>query len=237
MADSENTTTLPVSRRHLLVGVGVAVLSVAATSGAATGDDAELLNLIHQLHDAVNVCDRVWGDYNDLFEHGLSLRAWTTEELKRHRIPLGDGRSRTPTLEDLERYDGWDDPTHRKVSREEKEEGDVWSMTITTHQPTPTGDEVAAWRERCAARRALYDAKQTAANELGCDAVLEKADALRGEVNRLCALVEGTAPVTLAGAVAKLKACNTVCPDEVIEESTLFAAALADLERLAGGAA
>lgn len=241
MADSENTTTLPVSRRHLLAGAGVAVLSVAATSGAATGDDAELLNLIQRLQAKAEE-DRQLNDELDALSDQVPSLEWTVEELAAHRIQDRKDRPRHVTLEEIERNDTWDRPDQRDVQRTVVEREDGYTMSVTIVRPEVTAADWEAWRVRCRERRALYDAKHTAMKDaeerLGIAAGNSRSAAINGEWFAIRDRILATPAVTVRGAVSKLKAAVDVdAADPYVAETLLFLSALADLERLAGGAA
>lgn len=248
MADSENTTTLPMSRRHLLVGAGAAALAGASTVTAAPAAphlDADLLDLIQCLHAITKEFRQSDARMDALYDQLPSLE-WTVDELKAHRIEGGKGRPRTLLPEDIERSDRADDPAQPIFQRMVDEREDGYTASLTVVQPTVTAADRAAWRLRCRARRALYDAKHAVREEamerLGINAGERQSKAICAEWIAIRNRIIASPAATVAGATAKMKASADITgtgsdADIDIHEPGLFVSALADLERLAGGAA
>ena len=245
MVDSENTTTLPMSRRRLLAGAGAAALAGASTATAAPNDHAELLDLIQRLHAKAEE-DRLLNARIDALHDQLPSLEWTVEELTAHRIEGKKDRPRTLLPEDIERSDRADDPAQPILQRTVDEREDGFSASLTAVRPKVTAADRAAWRLRCRARRALYDAKHAARDaakeRLGITAGEKQSAAIWDEWLAIRNSIIATPAATVAGAVAKMKASTDITgtgsnADIDVHEPGLFVSALADLERLAGGAA
>lgn len=233
------------TRRHLLAGAGAATLAGASTATAAPGNDAELLDLIQRLLAITEEFRRSDARMDALYDQLPSLE-WTVEELTAHRIEGRKDRPRTLLPEDIERSDRADDPAQPILQRAVDEREDGYTASLTVVRPKVTAADRAAWRLRCRARRALYDAKHAARDEamerLGINAGEKQSKAIGAEWYAIRNRIIASPAATVAGATAKMKASADITgtgsdADIDIHEPGLFVSALADLERFAGGAA
>lgn len=233
------------SRRHLLAATGAAALAGASTATAAPGNDAELLDLIQRLHVKADEDRHLNTQIDALYDHLPSLE-WTVDELKAHRIEGNKDRPRSLLPEEIERSDRADDPAQPILQRTVDEREDGYTASLTAVRPKVTAADRAAWRLRCRARRALYDAKHAAREEamerLGINAGEKQSAAIGAEWYVIRDRIIAKPAATVAGAVAKMKASTDITgkgsdADIDVHEPGLFVSALADLERLAGGAA
>lgn len=252
MTDSENTTTLPVSRRRLLAGAASAatVGTVAATVAravAAPAIDTPLFDLCRRWREMEPIIARLSDEYEELHRM-LPSRQWTPEELKAHRIDGEKDQPRYISLKDLENNDRWDSPTYPKCEYDTQDDGTTMVQMIKTIRRTATEEEMEAWRGRCAARRALYDAKDAARDEAyrasGAGAAKQRLEAAYDERDRLWDEIKAYRPLTVAGVLEKMRLFREADgdnfdgePDELNWTAALFLATLADLEGMVGGAA
>jgi len=246
------------SRRRILTGAASiaaigAVAAPAALAAQAPLDDAQLSELIArylQIRTRLNETN---------VEPGWVLPSmeWTPEELREHNVQhlthRGFDAPQYIDLDTIEVNNRWDNPRWRFIPHEHSE---VWegSRHVSTmrmiHETAASDEEVAAGEARCAARRALYEAKLAASKEAEQrrdlarkEAGIDK-DALWDEADSIEAQVIQYRPLTLAGAVAKMRFYQEYERDTFSGEfadldwsAKMFVSALADLERIAGNQA
>jgi len=256
---SENDTTPSPKRnptRRSMLGAlaaGSALATAPALSIAAQPDvDAHLFDLIRQL-DEVRATITVASAEYDALHKLLPSRIWTTEELTAHHID-GQKEPHIVSLEEIEKNDRWDHPgqsrwTTPEVTDVMTDAGTTRTTTMVSFFPKATETDLVAWRERCAARRALYDAKLSAHEEAervhGTDAAQERVNSLWADWDKLRERIASTKPATAAGVLAKIRLYVAEAEpfdlddDQVDLGSTeaLLASAMADLKRLVGDAA
>jgi len=250
MAKSHDTTSLPISRRRLLAGAGsiaaAGTVTVTAASAMAKPDaDAPLFDLCRRWREMEPVITRLSDEHEELHRL-LPSRHWTPEELKAHRIDGKKDEPRFVSLADIEKNDRWDSPTFPKNEYDTQDDGTTLVPTITTRRRTATEEEIEAWRGRCAARRALYDAKVTARDEAyrtsGTEAAEQRLEDAYTERDRLWDEIKAYRPLTVAGVLEKMRLfreCDESFegePDTMNWTATLFLAALDDLGRLTASA-
>ena len=251
----------PLSRRSLLAGTAASaaaagIMSVPAAVAAtiAPADDSPLVELLWRYREIDRVIDNVNNEI-DAMNEGLPSKMWTPEELQAHNVQhltyRGFDEPREIDLKTIEVNNGWDDPRWRLVESEsvvtETWEGTKRVVTMRqVHETAATPEEIAAWKARCAARRALYDAKEEAFR-----AAKENLDIRRRpqiglievtyrEREDILEKIRAYLPGTTVGAVEKMRFYRWYAgefdgePDDLGWSATLFLSALADLERLAG---
>ncbi len=231
--------------RRLMLAQAATVLGVAALPVAAAPenpqDDSRLSRLISRYREIEKIID-VITDEEEALNDGLPSREWTREELIAHRID-GEKVPHFVSLNEIEKNDGWDWPGHNEISDNTADDGTTKVMSITIRRRTPTEEELEAWRGRCAARRALYDAKEAVFDDArqtsGLHAVEKRGDMAHDERGRLMGAIKTYRPRTMAGALEKLRFYREYDresfggdPNELNWAPTLFLSALADLERL-----
>ena len=247
-ADMDSSTTRPLSRRRLLsktatiAGFGGTISSVAG-AGVPTADDARLSDLCRRWQEIMTIISRL-NDEAVVLHKRLPSRQWTPEELTAHRIDGKKDEPRYISPDDIEKNDRWDRPRKGEFEWTEStsEDGAVYTQIHTVRRIKATEEDLAAWR-RCAARRALYDAKEASYKEvrrvIGLDAADECIDATWNERDRLAEEIKAYRPLTVAGVLEKMRVFREDDhesfdgePDELNWSATLFLAALADLKRL-----
>lgn len=248
------TTQAPhtVSRRRLLTGTAPAIaalaLPAAVIAAPALNDaDAPLFDLCRRWREMEPVMDRL-SDINEKLHEALPSQLWTPEELTAHRIDGDKTAPRYLSLQDIVKNDDWDHPERGKSSHttSESDDGLTTVMTITIRRHNASAEELAAWKLRCEARRALYDAKMAAYEEAREASGARAADDRLGEAycehDRLLNEIKAYLPRTVAGVLEKMRVYRAEGdgtfdgePDELSWSATLFLSALADFERLVGG--
>ncbi len=103
----------------------------------------------------VDELDAAWGN--------LPSGLWTPEEMKTLGIRENTDETRRVSLEEIEQTDTRDKPSgSHSIASVKTEQGLIETLTITSRYTSVPEEDLAAWRDRCAARRALYDAKEAA---------------------------------------------------------------------------
>lgn len=189
-----------------------ATAAMAASAGVAGATayqhgDADLIDACRRWHEIRDRIARLETEIANLYGD-LPSQAWSTEEQTFHRID-GDKRPRLVTLADIEKNDRWDSPTNPKDKHTITEDGTTWICTITATRPTATEADLAAWRERCAARRALFDAKMAAYREawdrLKMGEREAEMEARYQQAYALADTIRDLPAATMAGALEKLR--------------------------------
>ncbi len=238
------------TRRTMLATTAAAAVSAAAPALAVASrpelaDDARLFALINRLDEL----DREIAALNaqaDVLRDQLPSTAWTAEELKAHGVQGAvDG---VVSLDLIKKNNRWDHPSEGPCTHTHIREGNKLIQTVVTETRDYTEQEEAAWRARCDARRALFDAKQTAYDQasaaLGLPTLLDRIAAAETAWSDTLDEIAECRPATLRGVVAMLavyRKHSEIDPSDPEEEAgtveTLFLRALSAAERMAAGAA
>jgi hypothetical protein len=220
MADSDHSTTLSVSRRHLLAGAGALALTVpAALATPGMGDDAHLVRLWRRLLDAYAaqraLDDReggavlrlpAWAQWGGRDERGIAISQpeWTDAMLREHAIPPEIGRR--PNRGDIEALnrDLLDAARARLLPHGAPCPSDGPLADALPHPDMVAVDEANA-RRRAAFDRRL--AEQHAEKELaGLLAVEEEQERVGELISAIVQVILDAEPSTLAGMTIKLRA-------------------------------
>ncbi len=235
------------------IAAGSALAATPAPSiGAKPDADAHLFDLIRQLNE-VRLTIKARNAEAEALLKLLPSVLWTPDEMATHRIQENAQAARFVSVEEIKKKDGWDHPgqsrlTGPEVTDVKSDAGTTRTTTMVSFFPKVTETDLAAWRERCAARRALYDAKLAAREEAalirGVDAAQELVELLWGDWDKLRERIASTKPVTVAGVLVKIRLYVAEAePFDLDDEGDqdgnefILASAMADLKRLAGGAA
>lgn len=222
------------------------VAGVTATVPAVPADP--ILALVQRLEAADREYDRLQ-DAADAVSAGLpEYRPWTPAEMAEHRIQGGTDAARYITPPDLDKADSADRPRDSRFTVKETidqtAEGRLATTVITVLTFDPPAEEMKAWRDRCAARRALFDDKTAEQRKVehssGYTAVQGAADRALAEWQAIFHQTIITPATTVAGALAKMRIFrresvdSAVRSEEMDSTKKLFLSALADLERVGG---
>lgn len=218
----------------------IANIAISNTSTQPPADPAGLSDLIQRHQEAEAHSCQLQEELGLLYER-LPATTWSPEELRAHNVQhLRDRGFDAPRHIDLETIavnDKWDNPCWRFVEEEsgvtETLEGTRHIQTTRMVRETAASDEeIAAWKDRCAARRALYDAKEAAYDkarrDLGCPAAEARCEVPSDEGIALFKQIKDYRPQSLAEVLEKMKFFRDADGIDCDE----FDLAIADLARL-----
>lgn len=234
------------ARRRLLTAVAAAPVAVALPAAAerlSDDADAQLFKMLHQVEARRAEFERLWEEEKEL-SGGVSDIVWSPEELAQHGIPNFGGRSgRLVSLSVIDDANVHDSPFIFERTIASTDDGVViCQLYKTTRQPCDEA-EVAAWRARCAARRALYDEKEKAHKErmagVDMDMYEKRRDKLLDENSKTIKYINEYQPKTIQGVLEKMRLFYKEHshiflepPERRDESANIFIAALADFERV-----
>lgn len=196
------------TRRAALTATAAMVASAGVAGATASQHgDADLIGACRRWHE---IRDRFAQQETELaLLHGsLPSQVWDTEEQTLHRIG-GDKRPRLVGLTDIENADRWDSPTYPTDKHSITDDGTTWVCKVTATRPAATEADLAAWRDRCAARRALFDAKMAAYRDardrLKMGEKEAQMEALYQQAYALADTIRDLPAATMAGVLEKLR--------------------------------
>lgn len=155
------------TRRRLLAGLAAAPAALALPAlPESAAADAPLFQMIARWRALGPIIDSLEA-IHDACSEKYVRSCWSPEELEAHRIKQenniwnGDGweKSKFVTLEDIKRSDELDSPRFPVLEQHEESSENLWVLTFKRIYPAATEQDMAAWRGRCAARRALWELK------------------------------------------------------------------------------
>ena len=199
-------------------------------------DDRRLFNLIDRYNETAKTLASLEARAAKL-RKVMPSTMWTTEEMTTHRIQRRTDTQRFISVLDIETADEEDRPGRPSPEMSMAQEGTAKIITIIIRPQEPTAEEVAAWTERCAARRALYDAKRSAAADydkaVGQSALDDEIAAKIDERDALAAEIGDCHPTTLAGVIGKMKISWELVADSMGGDTWLEGMAATALTELA----
>lgn len=194
----------PVSRRTVVAGAAAAVPALGSLSlaGEPPAGRDPVLDLIAAFRFGLNQQLQITDKIDEIVHDLVPVLWWTWEELRDHGLKFNEcAAPRNVNLSEIEEADRSERPGKLKY-----EFGDA-SLTWSVEPPPP--DKIQAWRDRCAARRALFDAKHAAYDqaraEAGIPEMQARHDAAEDAATQAVEQIIATPPRTLAGVVAVLR--------------------------------
>jgi hypothetical protein len=235
-----------IARRRLLTAVAAAPVIAAAFPASAerrSDDDAPLFAMSRRIAELESEIKKL---FDEVFarEEALPLIKWSPEELAQHRIVGAHDAPRFVSEDDINDSDRRDAPPRAKRKTTKKDDGVTLVRTYTTTRCPSAEAETTAWRERCAARRALYDEKKAVYDKANAASGIEKFENMQAkawdEIFKILDKVAAYQPKTIAGVVEKMRIFKNEHADifsrpseELDVRDSIFLSALADFERLA----
>lgn len=195
------------SRSHPLKTRIVAVPASAPPPAA----DAPLLAMIERWRELGPIVEQLERKLDECINKHV-LVEWTQQEIETHRIER-DPKKLVPligiTEKDIEYSNEIDSPCYPRVERFEEFRDNVQIVGAKIIHPEATEEEMEAWRGRCAARRRLWDEKDSANRAICEDRSADKSDqdltkAATEQVRLQFDIVEYY-PLSVAGALEKVK--------------------------------